>query len=88
MTVHATPPHGEATTPCCDATPFELPTTDRMTLDAAAVTCGVWPCLVCGHDIRVDANARLGQPRYIHVYPADDLHGMAVRGPDGGRGDG
>lgn len=30
MTVHATPPHGEATTPCCDTTPFELPTTDRM----------------------------------------------------------
>lgn len=80
MTVHATPPHGEATTPCCDATPFELPATDRLTLDAAAVTCGTWPCLVCGHDIRVDPTARLGEPRYAHIYPADDLHGIAVRG--------
>lgn len=39
MTVHATPPHGEATTPCCDAAPTELPTDDQMTLNPDAVTC-------------------------------------------------
>jgi len=37
--VHACPPHGAAMTPCCARTPFELPRTDRMTLDPGAVTC-------------------------------------------------
>lgn len=40
MTVHATPPHGEATTPCCDSAPTELPTDDQMALNPDAVTCG------------------------------------------------
>lgn len=38
-TVHACPPDGEAFTPCCGCTPFELPHTDRMTTDPTAVTC-------------------------------------------------
>ncbi|MDX2954571.1 hypothetical protein [Streptomyces caniscabiei] len=38
-TVHACPPDGSGLTPCCGRTPFELPRTDRMTRDPAAVTC-------------------------------------------------
>lgn len=41
-----------------------------------------WPCHVCGHPIKLDPDARLGEPRYAHVSPVDNLHGMAVRGPD------
>lgn len=44
MTVHATPPHGESTTPCCDAAPTELPADDRLTLNPDAVTCGCPQC--------------------------------------------
>lgn len=39
MTVHATPPHGEAVTPCCGAAPSELPYADGLTLNPAAITC-------------------------------------------------
>jgi hypothetical protein len=38
-TVHGCPPDGSGLTPCCGRTPFELPRTDRMTRDAALVTC-------------------------------------------------
>lgn len=37
--VHACPPDGSGLTPCCGRTPFELPRTDRMSTDPAAVTC-------------------------------------------------
>ena len=37
--VHACPPDGGGLTPCCGKTPFELPRTDRMTLDPSLVTC-------------------------------------------------
>lgn len=41
--VHACPPKdGGGITPCCHRTPFELPATDRITLDAALVTCPGW----------------------------------------------
>lgn len=40
-TTHACPPEGSGVTPCCDRTPFELPMTDRMTLDPSLVTCQV-----------------------------------------------
>lgn len=30
---------GEAVTSCCGRTPFELPRTDRMTVDQALATC-------------------------------------------------
>ena len=30
---------GSGTTPCCGKTPFELPLTDRLTLDPQRVTC-------------------------------------------------
>lgn len=36
--VHACPPVGEGLTPCCGRTPFELPHTDRLTVDEE-VTC-------------------------------------------------
>lgn len=36
---HRCPPKGEGTTPCCGRTPFELPETDRLTVDDALVTC-------------------------------------------------
>jgi len=37
--VHACPPGGSSVTPCCGRSPFEM-LADRMTLDAALVTCG------------------------------------------------
>ncbi len=39
MTVHATPAHGEAVTPCCDVLPRDLPGEDHCTLNPAAITC-------------------------------------------------
>lgn len=39
-TVHRCPPHGESLTPCCGRTPFELPRTERITVDDLLVTCG------------------------------------------------
>jgi hypothetical protein len=36
---HRCPPRGEILTPCCGQTPFELPRTDRMTLEPSLVTC-------------------------------------------------
>lgn len=36
---HACPPGDAACTPCCGRTPFELPRTDRLTLDPSLVTC-------------------------------------------------
>ena len=39
--VHLCPPDGNGgLMPCCGLTPFEVPRTDRMTLDPALVTCG------------------------------------------------
>lgn len=39
-TTHDCPREGEAVTLCCGRSPFELPRTDRLTLDASLVTCG------------------------------------------------
>lgn len=36
---HACPPEGSGVTPCCGQTLFELPGTDRMTLDPTLVNC-------------------------------------------------
>lgn len=36
---HACPPKGSEVMPCCDRTPFEVPLTDRMTLEPNLVTC-------------------------------------------------
>ncbi|WP_205576240.1 hypothetical protein, partial [Streptomyces europaeiscabiei] len=38
-TVHACPPDGSGVTPCCGRTPFELPRTDRISSETAAITC-------------------------------------------------
>lgn len=38
--VHAAPVGGFSFTPCCDRTVLELPPYDRISTDAAAVTCG------------------------------------------------
>ena len=39
--IHLCPPDGNGgLMPCCGLTPFEVPRTDRMTLDPALVTCG------------------------------------------------
>lgn len=38
-TIHECPPKGSGVTPCCGKTPFELPYTDRLTLDQKLVTC-------------------------------------------------
>lgn len=40
-TTHGCPPRGSGETPCCGRSPFELPSTDRITLDDALVTCRV-----------------------------------------------
>jgi hypothetical protein len=45
--VHRCPPKSWAVTPCCGRTPFELPRTDRMTVDSEQVTCSL-PCSECG----------------------------------------
>jgi len=37
--VHQCPVGDDGWTPCCDRTPFELPRSDRMTLDPDLVTC-------------------------------------------------
>lgn len=37
--VHACPPDGSSTMPCCGRTPFEVPPTDRMTVQPELVTC-------------------------------------------------
>jgi hypothetical protein len=37
--IHECPPGDENMTPCCNRTPFELPRTDRMTVDRSLVTC-------------------------------------------------
>lgn len=36
---HDCPREGERVTLCCGRSPFELPRTDRMTVEAALVTC-------------------------------------------------
>jgi hypothetical protein len=38
-TVHACPPRNTGLTLCCGRSPFELPDTDRLTLNLADVTC-------------------------------------------------
>lgn len=40
-TVHLCPPGDSGLMPCCNRTPFEVPRTDRMTLDRSLVTCHV-----------------------------------------------
>jgi hypothetical protein len=36
---HACPPQGGGVMPCCGKTPFEVPRTDRITLDPELITC-------------------------------------------------
>lgn len=38
-TIHRCPPGESGLMPCCGKTPFEVPRSDRMTLDGAKVTC-------------------------------------------------
>jgi hypothetical protein len=37
--VHRCPPEGTSVMPCCGRTPFEVATTDRLTVHAEHVTC-------------------------------------------------
>lgn len=37
---HRCPPDGSGVMPCCGRTPFEVPHSDRMTLNPDEVTCG------------------------------------------------
>ena len=39
-TIHAAPPDGCVSTPCCGKNPFDLPINDLLTIDESAVTCG------------------------------------------------
>lgn len=39
MTTHRCPPRGSGIMPCCGRAPLEVPSTDRMTLEASLVTC-------------------------------------------------
>lgn len=45
-TTHACPTEGSGITPCCSKTPFELPSTDRMTLHTYLVTCHSTPVVI------------------------------------------
>jgi hypothetical protein len=36
---HQCPPEGSGIMPCCGKTPFEVPWTDRLTLDPTLVNC-------------------------------------------------
>lgn len=38
--VHLSPLKDSGIMPCCGRTPFEVPSTDRMTLEPEQVTCG------------------------------------------------
>ncbi|WP_406730925.1 hypothetical protein [Streptomyces sp. NBC_01794] len=38
--IHRCPSKGSGITPCCGKTPFELPTTDRISIDPFEATCG------------------------------------------------
>jgi hypothetical protein len=38
-TTHLCPPGDSALMPCCNRSPFEVPRTDRMTVDRSLVTC-------------------------------------------------
>lgn len=40
---HLCPPEGESLMPCCGHTPYEVPRTDRLAMDADLVTCGLHP---------------------------------------------
>lgn len=40
-----------------------------------------WPCMDCGEPIRVNPDAELGTPRYIHLDPVILTSHFAVRGP-------
>lgn len=37
--VHMCPPGDSGNMPCCGRTPFEVPRSDRMTVDSRLVTC-------------------------------------------------
>lgn len=39
MTTHRCPPRGSGVMPCCGRAPLEVPSTDRVTLEASLVTC-------------------------------------------------
>jgi hypothetical protein len=38
-TIHLSPPEGSGLFPCCGKSPFEVPRSDRVTLDAAKASC-------------------------------------------------
>ncbi|CAD5999368.1 hypothetical protein [Agreia sp. COWG] len=38
--IHECPTNGSSAMPCCGLLPFEVPTTDRITVNADQVTCG------------------------------------------------
>lgn len=78
--VHAAPRGGEALTPCCRLTPFELPRTDRMTNDPSLVSCGRDPADVRTPDAFDDVAAKIVAAHYAAVSPWDaDLAGVAIR---------
>jgi hypothetical protein len=68
-TVHACPPEDEGLTRCCGVAPFELPLTDRMTLDPALVTCGVMPD---EYDGPVYVGDEQDEPELVDEETADD----------------
>ena len=49
---HQCPPKRSGVMPCCGRTPFEVPRTDRMTVDLSLVTCQ--PCNPLVESVRDD----------------------------------
>lgn len=74
--VHACPPGDEGVTPCCHVPPFELPMTDRMTLDPELVTCSKPTIVASGPVVVGPAIASYAlEPEYdgpVYVGPEGD----------------
>lgn len=84
-TVHACPPDGSGLTPCCGRTPFELPSSDRISSETDAVTCRpsalAQRCATCGLEIENRGDPDMGgrhEIRWVHV-----RSGTACRPQDG-----
>lgn len=56
-TIHACPPRGSGLMPCCGRTPFDVPESDRMTVDGL-VTCGyTQTACLDGHSVVITLTA-------------------------------
>ncbi|MFE3326856.1 hypothetical protein [Streptomyces sp. NPDC059176] len=70
---HACPPKGSGVMPCCGRTPFEVPRTDRISVDPFEVTCGQpAPAHSCDNCDGIDPDSCLFNPDRPTSAPAPD----------------